>query len=357
MRRRSPRRNARTRRRAALPANVYDDLDPGSFDAVLVADLAPYVRAPQLLAELARLVAPNGVLLGGLRNPGRARALPAGGGGGGRTAHLRAAAGRARPALSAGGGGHPESGPRLPAGLRHQRGTAGRRHARRRGRVGLLRRLLQPAAAAADRSHLGPAAARAAGLHPRQARGGRPPQQGVGGALGHAEAGAGEGERRAAGPRGTGRVPAARAGAGPRVRRRPHRAAGCRAREPGPCAGEGRAHLPPEAHRGRAPGRARAGGRCRAAPLAGSRDRRGRSQGEERARGRGPGGARRWSAGAGAARGDRGPARGRPRAPGDGLRERTPAPGRGRLRPRGARAQPPRGASGPGGRARGAPAR
>jgi len=38
-------------------ANVYEDLEPGSFDLVLVADLAPYVRAPALLAELARLVA------------------------------------------------------------------------------------------------------------------------------------------------------------------------------------------------------------------------------------------------------------------------------------------------------------
>ncbi|HEX8701972.1 MAG TPA: methyltransferase domain-containing protein, partial [Myxococcaceae bacterium] len=51
-------------------ANVYDDLEPGSFDLVLVADLAPYVRAPALLAELARLVAKQGFLLGGLRNSG-----------------------------------------------------------------------------------------------------------------------------------------------------------------------------------------------------------------------------------------------------------------------------------------------
>src|SRR5690606_9149760 len=51
-------------------ACVFDDLEPGSFDAVLIADLAPYVAAPALFAELARLVAPQGVLLGGLRNPG-----------------------------------------------------------------------------------------------------------------------------------------------------------------------------------------------------------------------------------------------------------------------------------------------
>ncbi|EAU63423.1 HCR, partial [Stigmatella aurantiaca DW4/3-1] len=51
-------------------ANVYDDLEPGSFDVVLVADLAPYVRAPTLLEELARLVSKQGHLIGGLRNPG-----------------------------------------------------------------------------------------------------------------------------------------------------------------------------------------------------------------------------------------------------------------------------------------------
>ncbi|MFZ5472279.1 MAG: methyltransferase domain-containing protein [Myxococcota bacterium] len=49
-------------------ANVYDDLEPGSFDLVMVADLAPYVRAPELLKELVRLIAPNGFLMGGLRN-------------------------------------------------------------------------------------------------------------------------------------------------------------------------------------------------------------------------------------------------------------------------------------------------
>ncbi|MCA2977581.1 MAG: methyltransferase domain-containing protein, partial [Myxococcaceae bacterium] len=48
---------------------VFDDFEPGSFDLVLVADLAPYVRAPELLKDLARLVARAGHLLGGLRNP------------------------------------------------------------------------------------------------------------------------------------------------------------------------------------------------------------------------------------------------------------------------------------------------
>jgi golgin subfamily B member 1 len=48
---------------------VFDDFEGGSFDLVLVADLAPYVRAPELLRDLARLVAKNGHLLGGLRNP------------------------------------------------------------------------------------------------------------------------------------------------------------------------------------------------------------------------------------------------------------------------------------------------
>jgi chromosome segregation ATPase len=50
-------------------ATVFDDLDAGSFDLVIVADLAPYVRAPELLKDLTRLVAKNGYLMGGLRNP------------------------------------------------------------------------------------------------------------------------------------------------------------------------------------------------------------------------------------------------------------------------------------------------
>ncbi len=49
--------------------SVFDDLESGSFDLLLVADLCDYVRAPELLKELRRLVAQNGYLLGGLRNP------------------------------------------------------------------------------------------------------------------------------------------------------------------------------------------------------------------------------------------------------------------------------------------------
>jgi chromosome segregation ATPase len=48
---------------------VFDDFEAGSFDLVMVADLAPYVRAPELLKDLARLVAKSGYLMGGLRNP------------------------------------------------------------------------------------------------------------------------------------------------------------------------------------------------------------------------------------------------------------------------------------------------
>jgi hypothetical protein len=50
-------------------ACVFEDLEPASFDLLLVADLAPYVRAPALMAALLRLRAPHGVLVGGLRNP------------------------------------------------------------------------------------------------------------------------------------------------------------------------------------------------------------------------------------------------------------------------------------------------
>lgn len=50
-------------------ANEFDDFEPGAFEAVLIADLAPYMRAPQLLKELARLVSGRGYLIGGLRNP------------------------------------------------------------------------------------------------------------------------------------------------------------------------------------------------------------------------------------------------------------------------------------------------
>jgi len=50
-------------------ANTFEDFAPGEFDLVLVADLAPYVRAPELLKELVRLLAGHGHLIGGLRNP------------------------------------------------------------------------------------------------------------------------------------------------------------------------------------------------------------------------------------------------------------------------------------------------
>lgn len=48
---------------------VFDDFEGGSFDLVIVADLSSYVLAPELLKELARLVAKSGYLMGGLRNP------------------------------------------------------------------------------------------------------------------------------------------------------------------------------------------------------------------------------------------------------------------------------------------------
>ncbi len=48
---------------------VFDDFESGSFDLVIVSDLAPYVRAPELMADIARLVAKSGYLMGGLRNP------------------------------------------------------------------------------------------------------------------------------------------------------------------------------------------------------------------------------------------------------------------------------------------------
>ncbi len=49
--------------------SVFDDFESGSFDLVIVSDLAAYVRAPELLKELARLVTKAGYLMGGLRNP------------------------------------------------------------------------------------------------------------------------------------------------------------------------------------------------------------------------------------------------------------------------------------------------
>lgn len=51
--------------RAASAEELADE----TFDVVAVADLAPYLRDPRGLDSLARLVAPGGRLVGGLRNP------------------------------------------------------------------------------------------------------------------------------------------------------------------------------------------------------------------------------------------------------------------------------------------------
>jgi hypothetical protein len=48
---------------------VFDDFEAGSFDLVMVADLAPYVVAPRCWPNSKRLVAKGGYLMGGLRNP------------------------------------------------------------------------------------------------------------------------------------------------------------------------------------------------------------------------------------------------------------------------------------------------
>lgn len=47
----------------------FDDLDEGSFDFIAVADLEDFVRAPEMIGELKRLLSKTGVLMGGLRNP------------------------------------------------------------------------------------------------------------------------------------------------------------------------------------------------------------------------------------------------------------------------------------------------
>ncbi|MFN0063886.1 MAG: hypothetical protein ACKVPX_15375 [Myxococcaceae bacterium] len=61
----------RTHGSAALRfrGSVLEDLESGSFDIVLVADLGAYSRAPHLLGDLARVLARSGTLVGGLRNP------------------------------------------------------------------------------------------------------------------------------------------------------------------------------------------------------------------------------------------------------------------------------------------------
>ncbi len=50
-------------------AEVFDDLETGSFELALVADLAQCMRRPALWREVRRLLAEHGFLLGGLRNP------------------------------------------------------------------------------------------------------------------------------------------------------------------------------------------------------------------------------------------------------------------------------------------------
>src|ERR1700716_707224 len=50
-------------------ANVFEDLETGSFDLVLIADWADCLREPQLARELRRVLAQTGFALGGLRNP------------------------------------------------------------------------------------------------------------------------------------------------------------------------------------------------------------------------------------------------------------------------------------------------
>jgi len=50
-------------------ADVFDDLETGSFDFALIADLGDFVRSPQRVRELRRLLSDSGYLMGGLRNP------------------------------------------------------------------------------------------------------------------------------------------------------------------------------------------------------------------------------------------------------------------------------------------------
>lgn len=50
-------------------ANVFEDLETGSFDLALIADWADCLREPHLVRELRRLLAQTGFALGGLRNP------------------------------------------------------------------------------------------------------------------------------------------------------------------------------------------------------------------------------------------------------------------------------------------------
>ena len=49
--------------------DVFESFEPKSFDFIAVADWARFARAPELLSRLLRLLAPDGYVMGGLRNP------------------------------------------------------------------------------------------------------------------------------------------------------------------------------------------------------------------------------------------------------------------------------------------------
>ena len=260
-------------------AAIFDDLELHSFDLVIVADFARYVRAPELMKELAQLVAKNGYLLGGLRNPAGLslsqlldpEGLEA-------AAHLRAAPGRALALLPRGAGGHPEPGAGVPARHREGRGASGGRVARPRRRGRLLRGAGRAGAAQRAGPHLDPAPARAAGVHRLPAGRVRPAEPVLGGAdqppQGRARAGE-VGPRRARGagdaaPAGAGED---EGGGGPPLRpgRRARPAAGLRPRAR-------RAHRPAPARRVRGRPRHRAR-RRRRAPPGGAARRRGAAPG------------------------------------------------------------------------------
>ncbi len=50
-------------------SDSLDDLESASFDLILASDLSIYLKSPQALQEILRLLAKDGTLLGGLRNP------------------------------------------------------------------------------------------------------------------------------------------------------------------------------------------------------------------------------------------------------------------------------------------------
>lgn len=49
--------------------DVFETLEPASFDVIAVADLTGWAKAPEKLQALMQLLAPHGYLLGGLRHP------------------------------------------------------------------------------------------------------------------------------------------------------------------------------------------------------------------------------------------------------------------------------------------------